>query len=80
MQISKSVGAIYLSNTQAELLRLLAQGLSNKAIADKRNTSLRAVEALINRTYQALNLSENDSINLRVEAVKLWRSSRIYIK
>ena len=80
IQISKSVGAIYLSNTQAELLRLIAQGLSNKAIADKRNTSLRAVEALINRTYQALNLSENDSINLRVEAVKLWKSSKIYIK
>jgi DNA-binding NarL/FixJ family response regulator len=80
IQVSKSEGAIYLSNTQAELLRLLAQGLSNKAIADKRNTSLRAVEALINRTYQALNLSESDSINLRVEAVKLWRSSRIYIK
>lgn len=80
IQISKSVGAIYLSNTQAELLRLIAQGLSNKAIADKRNTSLRAVEALINRTYQALNLSENDSINLRVEAAKLWKSSKIYIK
>lgn len=79
-QISKSVGAIYLSKTQAELLRLIVQGLSNKAIADKRNTSLRAVEALINRTYQALNLSENDSINLRVEAVKLWKSSKIYIK
>ena len=80
IQISKSVGAIYLSNTQAELLRLIAQGLSNKAIADKKNTSLRAVEALINRTYQALNLSENDSINLRVEAAKLWKSSKIYIK
>jgi len=79
-QISKSVNAIYLSKTQAELLRLITQGLSNKAIADKRNTSLRAVEALIHRTYQALNLSENDSINSRVEAVKLWKSSKIYIK
>lgn len=72
--------AIYLSKIQAELLKLMAQGFSNQAIADKRGTSLRAVEALINRTYQALNLKENDSINLRVEAVKLWKSSNIHVK
>lgn len=76
----KPIDAIYLSNTQAELLKLIAQGLSNQAIADKRGTTLRAVEALINRTYQALKLNENDAINLRVEAVKLWKSSKIHIK
>ena len=80
IQVTKPNNPIYLSNTQAELLKLVSQGLSNQAIADKRGTSLRAVEALINRTYQALKLSENDSINLRVEAVKLWKSSRIYLK
>lgn len=72
--------AIYLSKTQADLLKLIAQGLSNQAIADKRGTTLRAVEALINRTYQALNLKEDNSTNLRVEAVKLWKSSKIHIK
>jgi DNA-binding NarL/FixJ family response regulator len=77
---SKPNDAIYLSNTQAELLKLIAQGLSNQAIADKRGTTLRAVEALINRTYQALKLNENDSMNLRVEAVKLWKSSKIHVK
>jgi DNA-binding NarL/FixJ family response regulator len=77
---SKPIDAIYLSNTQAELLKLIAQGLSNQAIADKRGTTLRAVEALINRTYQALKLNENDSMNLRVEAVKLWKSSKIHVK
>ena len=77
---TKPVDAIYLSNTQAELLKLIAQGLSNQAIADKRGTTLRAVEALINRTYQALKLNENDSMNLRVEAVKLWKSSKIHVK
>jgi len=80
IQVTKPNNPIYLSNTQAELLKLVSQGLSNQAIADKRGTSLRAVEALINRTYQALKLSDNDSINLRVEAVKLWKSSRIYLK
>lgn len=72
--------SIYLSKTQAELLKLIAQGFSNQAIADKRGTTLRAVEALINRTYQVLNLTENSSINLRVEAVKLWKSSHINVK
>jgi DNA-binding NarL/FixJ family response regulator len=76
----KPIDAIYLSNTQAELLKLIAQGLSNQAIADKRGTTLRAVEALINRTYQALKLNESDAINLRVEAVKLWKSSKIHVK
>lgn len=78
--ITKPADAIYLSNTQAELLKLIAQGLSNQAIADQRGTTLRAVEALINRTYQALKLNENDSMNLRVEAVKLWKSSKIHVK
>ena len=71
---------IFISKTQAELLRLIVQGLSNKDIAEKRGTTLRAVEALINRTYEALNLHESDSKNLRVEAVKMWKSSLIDVK
>jgi len=57
-----------------------SQGLSNQAIAEKRGTTLRAVEALVNRTYEALNLKVSDSRNLRVEAVKLWKSSKINVK
>jgi DNA-binding NarL/FixJ family response regulator len=71
---------ILVSKTQAELLQLIAQGLSNQAIAEKRGTTLRAVEALVNRTYEALNLKLSDSRNLRVEAVKLWKSSKINVK
>lgn len=76
----KGNDSIYLSKTQAELLKFMAQGLSNQAIAQKRGTTLRAVEALINRTYQALKLNENESQNLRIEAVKLWKSSKIHVK
>jgi DNA-binding NarL/FixJ family response regulator len=76
---SKNEG-IFISKTQAELLRLIVQGLSNQAIAEKRGTTLRAVEALINRTYEALNLHESESKNLRVEAVKMWKSSLINVK
>jgi DNA-binding NarL/FixJ family response regulator len=71
---------ILVSRTQAELLQLIAQGFSNQAIAEKRGTTLRAVEALVNRTYEALNLKVSDSRNLRVEAVKLWKSSKINVK
>ena len=77
---SKNDSEILISKTQAELLQLIAQGLSNQAIAEKRGTTLRAVEALVNRTYEALNLKVNNSRNLRVEAVKLWKSSKINVK
>jgi DNA-binding NarL/FixJ family response regulator len=77
---SKPSDAIFLSNSQAELLKLMARGLSNQAIAKKRGTTLRAVEALVNRTFDAMNLNENETTNLRVEAVKLWNSSKIYLK
>ena len=77
---SKNENEIFVSKTQAELLQLIVQGLSNQAIAEKRGTTLRAVEALVNRTYEALNLKVSDSRNLRVEAVKLWKSSKINVK
>jgi len=77
---SKNENEIFVSKTQAELLQLIAQGFSNQAIAEKRGTTLRAVEPLINRTYEALNLKVSDSRNLRVEAVKLWKSSKINVK
>jgi DNA-binding NarL/FixJ family response regulator len=80
IQASKNDSEILISKTQAELIKLIAQGLSNQAIAEKRGTTLRAVEALVNRTYEALNLKVNDSRNLRVEAVKLWKSSKINVK
>jgi len=80
IRASKNDSEILISKTQAELLQLIAQGLSNQAIAEKRGTTLRAVEALVNRTYEALNLKVNDSRNLRVEAVKLWKSSKINVK
>ena len=80
LHLSKPSDAILLSNSQAELLKLMAQGLSNQAIAKKRGTTLRAVEALVNRTFEAMKLNESETTNLRVEAVKLWNSSKIYLK
>lgn len=70
----------YVSAGQAEMLRLLAKGYSNQSIADARGTSLRAVETLIQRTYQGLGLNRNSGQNNRVEAVSLWHQGKIQVR
>ncbi|MEY4989162.1 MAG: hypothetical protein RI933_795 [Actinomycetota bacterium] len=70
----------FVSNSQAEMLRLLSNGLTNQAIAQQRGTTIRAVETMIQRTYKALGLTQNGSRNLRVEAVSLWRQGKVQVK
>lgn len=77
-QSSKEVH--YVSAGQAEMLRLLAKGLSNQGIADERGTSLRAVETMIQRVYQGLGLNRNSGQNNRVEAVSLWHQGKIKVR
>ena len=43
-----------LTNSQVAVLRLLAEGRSNKEIAEARNSSVRAVETLLNRALQRI--------------------------
>lgn len=45
-----------LSSQQIEVLRLIADGYSNKEIAQIRGTQVRSVEALIGRTFDQLNI------------------------
>ena len=45
-----------LSKAQIEVLGLIAQGMSNNEIAKHRGTQVRAVEALISRTFDQLNI------------------------
>jgi DNA-binding NarL/FixJ family response regulator len=45
-----------LSKAQIEVLGLIAQGMSNTDIAKRRGTQVRAVEALISRTFEQLNI------------------------
>lgn len=68
------------SRDQAETLRMLAQGMSNKSIADSRGTSVRAVETLVSRIYDALGLDREQGRNRRIEAVRLWQSGHIRIQ
>lgn len=43
-----------LTNSQIEALRLLAEGRSNQEIAEARNTTIRAVETLLNRSLMRI--------------------------
>jgi DNA-binding NarL/FixJ family response regulator len=59
-----------LSKRQLDTLKLVADGKTNQQIADLRGTSVRAVEAMISRIFQALDLDM--SSNPRVEAVAVY--------
>jgi DNA-binding NarL/FixJ family response regulator len=65
-----------LSRAQVEVLDLIAEGLSNQEIADRRGSSLRAVERLINRTFTALGLAEHTAGNARVLATRAYLEAR----
>ena len=71
---------ITITTTQAEILRMIADGLSNTAIAESRGITLRAAEALIQRTFLALGVSGDSTINPRVVAVRKWQQGKVVVK
>jgi len=58
-----------LTARQYQVMQLVAQGLSNAAIADTLTLSRRSVENHLNIIYASLNLGERSVKNLRVGAV-----------
>ena len=71
---------VQVTPAQAEVLRLMAAGMSNKQIADYRGSTMRAVEQLVHRTFAALGLSTHDNLNPRVEAVRKYRDSEVIVR
>lgn len=71
---------ITITSTQAEILRMIADGLSNASIAKARGISLRAAEALVQRTFAALGVNGDPSINARVVAVRMWQQGKVVVK
>jgi DNA-binding NarL/FixJ family response regulator len=80
MVLETGEGVFVVSKSQGELLRMLADGMSNAAIAHSRNRSLPATESLIHRLFAALGLGSNPDINQRVSAVKIWQQGKVKIK
>lgn len=68
-----------ITSDQAEVLRLLARGLSNSEIAKARGCSLGAVNNMTQRLYANLALNDNATINPRACAIALYRSSSVTV-
>ncbi|MBM4481086.1 response regulator [Rhodococcus hoagii] len=58
--------------TQLDVLRCIALGWSNAEIARRRASSLRSVEKMVTRTFDALGVNHNPDINPRVAAAQLY--------
>jgi DNA-binding NarL/FixJ family response regulator len=65
---------------QAAVLRMLAEGASTKALADQRGTSVRAVETMLHRLFDALGIDTSDAANPRVAAVRMWQRGEIRVR
>jgi DNA-binding NarL/FixJ family response regulator len=68
------------SSTQGEILKMVADGLTNSAIATNKGISLRAAEALIQRTFQALDVKNDPNLNPRVIASRMWQQGKVIVK
>jgi DNA-binding NarL/FixJ family response regulator len=64
-----------LTPRQKEVLRLLAEGYNNSAIARQLELEERSVEGYINIVYQHLGLSGETEINMRVKAALAFLKS-----
>jgi DNA-binding NarL/FixJ family response regulator len=71
---------VELSQSQAEILRLMAEGYSNAGIAQERGTSMRAAESLIQRTLVAMGIEADSMMNSRVRAVRMWQQGRVIVR
>lgn len=73
-------GVPVVTRGQAEVLRLMAEGLSNAAIAQRRGCSARALERIIARLYTALGISDDAQGNARVQAVTVFRDGGVDVR
>ena len=64
-----------LSQRQISTLKLVAEGKTNQQIADLRGTSTRAVESMLSRIFEALDIDPKSS-NPRVEAASKYHALR----
>jgi DNA-binding NarL/FixJ family response regulator len=71
---------ITITASQAEILRMIADGLSNASIAKQRDITLRAAEALIQRTFLALGVNGDPDFNPRVVAARMWHQGKVAVK
>ena len=61
-----------LTPSQLEIVRFIAAGLTNAEIAERRKSTLRAVERLITRTFEVMELNDDPHRNPRVVATNIY--------
>lgn len=66
-------GETRLTASQLDILRMIAEGMTNQQIAEKKKQSTRAVEQLLARTYQAMGLDKGSGQSRRVLAVQYYK-------
>lgn len=79
-RIQSDEPAAAITAAQADMLRMLAAGLTTKAIADSRGTTTRAAEAMLGRLYAALGVDADESTSPRIAAIRLWQQGRIRVR
>lgn len=61
-----------LTASQTQVLRMIAEGLSNEEIAHRRGISTKSIEHMVGRILVALGLGASPSVNSRVLAARLY--------
>lgn len=63
-----------LSRNQIAVLKMLADGKTNQQISETRGTTVRAVEGMVSRIFEQLDIDPNAEGNSRVEAARMYLS------
>ena len=63
-----------LTDTQIEILRMVAEGLTNAEIAERRGVTARAVQSAMTRILTTAQIESDPSVNVRVQLVKYYQS------
>ena len=66
-----------LTEQQREVLRLMADGLSNQGIAEQMVLSLKAVENYVGAIFRSLGINGDGNISRRVAATNIYRSETV---
>lgn len=61
-----------LTSLQVQVLRMIAEGMSNEEIARRRQTSVKSVGHIITRIIAALGLATDAAVNTRVAAARIY--------
>jgi PAS domain S-box-containing protein len=72
----RDVGVDDLTNREADVLELMADGCSNKAIADRLNVSVKSIEKCVTSIFRNLEVADPSRVDRRVAATLSYQRAR----